>query len=178
MKRLFFTLFLAGLIACITCIAGTSDVYALSDQAIMDRLDELQRSAEKQQQEIRHLKQQLEEQKAAVKEATEVATKEAKEEVKLPGWVKRIKITGDVRTRYEGRYDLKSKGEELKDRNRGRLRARLYFDGKISDRLCQHKEFRPYPQLWRIQAKMAARLKIRRRKIQAEFPSHRHPVGS
>jgi len=143
MKRLFFTLFLAGLIA---CIAGTSDVYALSDQAIMDRLDELQMSVEKQQQEIRYLRQQLEEQKAAVEEAKEreaieiekAVAEKVKEEVKLPEWLKRIKITGDVRSRYEGRYNLKAKGEELKDRNRGRLRARLFFDGKISDEFTAH----------------------------------------
>ena len=143
MKRLFFTLFLGGLIA---CIAGTSDVYAISDQAIMDRLDALQMSVEKQQQEIKHLKQQLEEQKAAAEKAKEreaieiekAVAEKVKEEVKLPGWVKRIKITGDVRTRYEGRYNLKKAGEEQKDRNRGRLRARLFFDGKISDEFTAH----------------------------------------
>ncbi len=134
MRRLFFTLFLAGLIA---CVAATSDVYALSNQVIMDKLDELQRSVEKQQQEIRYLKQQLEEQKVAVTEATEVAVKEAKETV-LPGWVKRIKITGDVRTRYEGRFNLKKAGEEQENRNRGRLRARLFIDGKISDEFTAH----------------------------------------
>ncbi len=134
MKRFFLALFLVCLI---TGIAGTSNVYAISDQGIIDRLDELQRSVEKQQEEIGHLRQQLEEQKAEVKKATEVAAKEAKE-IKLPEWVKRIKITGDVRSRYEGRYGLKSAGEELKDRNRGRLRARLFFDGKISDEFTAH----------------------------------------
>ncbi len=146
MKRLFFTLFLAGLIACITCIAGTSDVYAISDQAVMDRLDELQRSVEKQQEEIRYLRQQLEEQKAAVEKAKEreaieiekAVAEKVKEEVKLPGWLKRIKIKGDVRTRYEGIYNRKESGEDKKDRNRGRLRARLFFDAKISDEFTAH----------------------------------------
>jgi hypothetical protein len=146
MKRLFFTLFLAGLIACITCIAGTSDVYAISEQDIIDRLEGLRKSVERQQEEIRYLRQQLEEQKAAVEKAKEreaieiekAVAEKVKEEVKLPGWLKRIKITGDVRTRYEGRYNLKKAGEEQKDRNRGRLRARLYFDGKISDEFTAH----------------------------------------
>lgn len=143
MKRVFLALFLAALI---TGITGTSDVYAISDQAIMDRLDELQRSVEKQQEEIRYLRQQLEEQKAAVEKAKEreaieiekAVAEKVKEEVKLPGWLKRIKIKGDVRTRYEGIWNRKDGGEKLKDRNRGRLRARLFFDAKISDEFTAH----------------------------------------
>jgi hypothetical protein len=141
MKRVFLALFLAGLIACIVCIAWTSNVYAISDQAIMDRLDALQMSVEKQQQEIKHLRQQLEEQKAAAEKAKEreaieiekAVAKKVKEEVKLPGWLKRIKIKGDVRTRYEGIFNRNDGGEKLSDRNKGRLRARLFFDAKISD---------------------------------------------
>ena len=143
MKRVFLALFLAALI---TGITGTSDVYAISDQAIMDRLDELQRSVEKQQQEIGHLRQQLEEQKAAAEKAKEreaieiekAVAKKVKEEVKLPGWLKRIKIKGDVRTRYEGIFNRKDGGEKLSDRNKGRLRARLFFDAKISDEFTAH----------------------------------------
>ena len=146
MKRLFFTLFLAGLIACITCIAGTSDVYAISEQDIIDRLEELRKSVEKQQEEIRYLRQQLEEQKAAVEKAKEreaieiekAVAKKVKEEVKLPGWLKRIKIKGDVRTRYEGIWNRKDGGKKLKDLNKGRLRARLFFDAKISDEFTAH----------------------------------------
>ena len=138
MKRFFLALFLVCLI---TGMAGTSDVYAISDQAIIDRLDELQRSVEKQQQEIGHLRQQLEEQKAAVEKAKEreaveiekAVAKKVKEETKLPGWVKRIKITGDVRTRYEGMFNRTVDGKDAKDRNKSRLRARLFFDAKISD---------------------------------------------
>jgi hypothetical protein len=146
MKRVFLALFLAGLIACIVCIAWTSNVYAISDQAIMDRLDALQMSVEKQQQEIKHLRQQLEEQKAAAEKAKEreaieiekAVAEKVKEEVKLPGWLNRIKIKGDVRTRYEGIFSRKDGGQELKDRNRGRLRARLFFDAKISDEFTAH----------------------------------------
>ena len=143
MKKIFFTLFLVSLIA---CIAGTSDVYAISEQDIIDRLEGLRQSVEKQQEEIMYLRQQLEEQKAAAEKAKEreaveiekAVAKKVKEETKLPGWVKRIKITGDVRTRYEGIFDRTAGDEKLKDRSRGRLRARLYFDGKISDEFTAH----------------------------------------
>ena len=143
MKNVFLALVLVGLI---TGIAGTSNVYAISEQDIIDRLEGLRKSVERQQEEIRYLRQQLEKQKAAVEKAKEreaveiekAVAEKVKEEVKLPGWLKRIKITGDVRTRYEGRWNLEAKGEELKDRNRGRLRARLFFDGKISDEFTAH----------------------------------------
>jgi len=138
MKKLFLSLLLVGII---TGITGTSIVYAISEQDITDRLERLRESVERQQEEIRYLKQQLEEQKAAAEEAKEreaveikkAVAQEVKEKIKLPGWVKRINISGDVRTRYEAIWNREEKDENLKDRNKGRLRARLFINTKVSD---------------------------------------------
>ncbi|MFN3534491.1 MAG: putative porin [Desulfatiglandales bacterium] len=116
------------------------------------RLKTLEEMVQRQQQEIQELKKKLQEQEdnltSQTQKAKEVAKTEAKEvaseEVKkvkewLPKWIRQTKVSGDLRLRYEGIHNREDgKGLERPDRDQFRLRARLFFDGNISDELSAH----------------------------------------
>ena len=135
----------------VLCFAtGPLRVYAMSEQEIIDRLEALTQMVAKQQEEIRHLKQQLEDQKAVAQEASKkegvgvdsVAVKESKEKKKSE-WTERVKLSGDLRLRYEGIYNREKREADgsttdLPNRDRYRIRARLFVDGKISDEIGAH----------------------------------------
>ncbi len=73
------------------------------------------------------------EQKAAAQEKQKEATQQSRTDAilaKLPTWLDRITIFGDARTRFEGFY-----ANNLKARNRFRLRARLGVSSRISDEI-------------------------------------------
>ena len=147
MKRLLSVLFLVGLIIGNT---GARNLHAMPDNELMNRLEELERSIQRQQEEIRYLKQLLEEQKAAAEKTKEKDVAEIKklvsEELKgkeAPEWIKRIKLGGDLRLRYEGIYNREkreadSSTTDLPTRDRYRIRARLFVDGKVSDEVKAH----------------------------------------
>ncbi|MBU0988539.1 MAG: putative porin, partial [Proteobacteria bacterium] len=140
MKR--FLLICLGLL-CFT--AYPLRIYAMSEQEIIDRLEALTRTVAQQQKEIRYLSQQLEQQKVIAQEARakevagieKVAAKETAEK-KKPEWTERVKLGGDLRLRYEGLYNREKREADgsttdLPTRDRYRIRARLFVDGKISD---------------------------------------------
>ena len=127
-----------------------------SNDEILKKLNELSNIIQSQQQEIESLKQQLENQgkeienvqetqKEEVKKEVEVATEEKAKQwsEKIPEWIKTTKVSGDLRLRYEGIYnreELRADGstQDLPTRDRFRIRARLFFDGKISDEISTH----------------------------------------
>jgi len=122
----------------------------MSEKEIIERLEALTQTVAKQQEEIRYLQQQLEAQKAAAeavsakKEAgsERVAAKEP-EEKKKPEWTEKVKLGGDLRLRYEGLYNREKREADgsttdLPTRDRYRIRARIFVDGKISDEVSAH----------------------------------------
>ncbi|RKY29482.1 MAG: hypothetical protein DRP79_00240 [Planctomycetota bacterium] len=60
------------------------------------------------------------------------AVEENAELFKSPKWLKGLKISGDLRLRYEGRF---YKRDEKRERNRGRFRLRVQLEKEISDEL-------------------------------------------
>lgn len=145
MKR--FLLIYLGLLC---FVPGPLRANAMSDQEIIDRLDALTQIVAQQQEEIQCLKQQLESQKSAVKEAgkkegagPERAAVEQPDKKKKTDWTERVKLSGDLRLRYEGIFNREQRQtdgstKDLPNRDRYRLRARLFVDGKISDEINAH----------------------------------------
>jgi hypothetical protein len=139
------------LIAC-----GTSAFAAMSNDELLKRLDELTIIIQKQQEEIQKLRKEMENQKSRIDEVKgtqkQEVQKAVKDEVKeaekswkdmVPGWVKRTKLSGDLRTRYEGIYDrtqqeIDGGHDDLANRDRFRIRARLYVDSEITDEIATH----------------------------------------
>ena len=129
---------------------------ATTTEDVLKRLDALNEIIQKQQGEIKKLKEVLQNQKQAIeegrqaqKEAIQKAVKEESAEAQetwkewIPKWVRKIKISGDLRLRYERLWDrgmLNQNGTEGKqdDRNRGRIRLRLYLDAPITDEIKTH----------------------------------------
>ncbi len=147
-----FTIIFAAFILCrpqISCAVQSND-------EILKKLNELSSIIQSQQKEIESLKRQLENQgkqienvqetqKEEVKKEVEVATEEKAKQwsEKIPEWIKTTKVSGDLRLRYEGifnREELQADGstKDLPTRDRYRIRARLFFDGKISDEVSTH----------------------------------------
>jgi len=128
----------------------------LSNEDISSRLEDLSSLIQMQQQEIERLKQELRQQKQSIQQAEEAQSEEVKKavtaEVKqqgkqwkdsIPDWIKSTKVSGDLRLRYEGIYNRDQQQtdgstKDLPNRDRYRIRARLYFDGKISDEISTH----------------------------------------
>ena len=114
--------------------------------AILNTLGELQATIEKQNVEIERLKNALHElserQDRAKEEQQNIiqanVKKEVEEQVKPLGWAKRLSLSGDLRFRYEARFNREKNGEDVEDRHRFRVRLRLYGDAKISDELAAH----------------------------------------
>ena len=123
---------------------------------ILKRLNDLSDIIQHQQKEIERLKQDLKNQRKSIEKGQEVQKEEIKKAAKaetkeaekswrdsLPKWTERIKISADLRLRYERIWDrgmLNDDGSEGKQeaRDRGRIRARIFLDGKITDELNTH----------------------------------------
>ena len=129
---------------------------AVTNDELLKRLNDLSTTIQQQQQEIERLKQELkkhgesidkakEGQKEEIKKAVKAETKEAEKSWRdsLPKWIQKIKISGDLRLRYERLWDrgmLNKDGTPAKqdDRDRGRIRVRLYVDAPITDEIKTH----------------------------------------
>ena len=129
---------------------------AMSNEDMMNKLDELSTIIQKQQQEIEMLKQELKNQKESIDQVKETQkdeiTKTVKAETeekskewseKIPKWIKDTKVSGDLRLRYEGIYNREERQtdgsvKDLPTRDRFRIRARLFFDSNISDEVSTH----------------------------------------
>jgi putative porin len=129
---------------------------AISNEALLKKLNELGEIIQKQQQQIEQLRQELKNQKKSIhkvresqdekiKTAVKAETKEAEKTWRewIPKWTERIKISGDLRLRYESIYNREQRqadlsAEDVPTRHRYRIRARLFVDGKISDELFTH----------------------------------------
>jgi hypothetical protein len=126
---------------------------AMSNEDMLNKLNELSTIIQKQQQEIEMLRQELKHQKESInkvketqkKELTKTVKTETKEKSeqwseKLPKWIKDTKVSGDLRLRYEGIYNSEEEQADrslknLPTRDRFRIRARLFFDSNISDEI-------------------------------------------
>ncbi|MCD6293675.1 MAG: putative porin [Deltaproteobacteria bacterium] len=129
---------------------------AVSNDAFLKRLNDLSATIQQQQNEIERLKQELESQKKSIEKGQAVQKEEIKKAVKaetaeaekfrrdsLPKWTRKIKLSGDLRLRYERLWDrkmLNKNGTPGKQdaRDRGRIRARLYLDAPITDEIKTH----------------------------------------
>ena len=126
---------------------------AMSNEDMLNKLNELSIIIQKQQQEIEMLRQELKNQKESINKVKETQkeemaktvkaeTKEKAEEwsEKIPKWIKDTKVSGDLRLRYEGIYGREEEQtdgslKDLPNRDRFRIRARLFFDSNISDEI-------------------------------------------
>lgn len=129
---------------------------AVSNDELFKRLNDLSTTIQKQQQEIERLKLELQDQRQSIEKEQAVQKEEIKKAVKvetaeaekswrdsLPKWTRNIKISGDLRLRYERLWDrgmLNKDGTEGKQdaRDRGRIRVRLYLDAPITDEIKTH----------------------------------------
>jgi Putative porin len=126
---------------------------AMSNEDMLNKLNELSTIIQKQQQQIEMLKQELRNQKESINQVKETQkeeiTKSVKAETKatsegwsekIPEWIRNTKVSGDLRLRYEGIYNREEEQTDgsLKDipnRDLFRIRARLFFDSNISDEI-------------------------------------------
>lgn len=120
------------------------------------RLNELSDVIEQQQREIERLKQQLQDQQESIDEVREAERETIEETVEarmsekektwsewVPEWVRKTKVSGDLRLRYEGIYNREQRQidgstEDLPTRDRYRIRARLFFDSQVTDDISTH----------------------------------------
>ncbi|MBW2708385.1 MAG: putative porin [Deltaproteobacteria bacterium] len=123
---------------------------------VLKRLNDLSDIIQQQQQEIESLKLELKSQRKSIEKGQEVQKEEIKKAVKvetaesakswhdsLPKWTRKIKVSGDLRLRYERLWDrgmLNEDGTPGKQdaRDRGRIRVRLYLDAPITDEIKTH----------------------------------------
>ncbi len=135
----------------IVILFPTVSVASNVNEELLKRIEALQETIIKQQKEIEELKRIVREQGQKTEKAKEDQEKLAKESKDLvtksekslkdwiPNWIKRTKVGGDLRLRYEGLHDLtNSLGMELPNRDQFRIRARLFFEGNINDELATH----------------------------------------
>ncbi len=113
--------------------------------SVLDRIEQLQSTVQRQQEEIERLKQQLQDygenqqkERAAQEQQIQQVKSEIQESIKPLEWAKKLKISGDLRLRYEGMYARESKGKDIDDRNRFRIRLRLYGDSDLTDEIAVH----------------------------------------
>ena len=129
---------------------------AATTEDVLKRLNDLSDIIQQQQKEIERLKQELKDQGKSIEKGKEVQKEEIKKAVKaetkeaekswrdsLPKWTERIKISADLRLRYERIWDrhmLTQDGADAKQeaRDRGRIRARIFLDGRITDEINAH----------------------------------------
>ena len=128
----------------------------MSNEDMLNKLNELGTIIQKQQQEIEMLKQELKNQKESINQVKETQKEEITKSVKtetqekskewsekIPKWIKDTKVSGDLRLRYEGIYNREERQtdgsiKDLPTRDRFRIRARLFFDSNISDEVSTH----------------------------------------
>ena len=129
---------------------------ATNNEELIRRLDSLSAIIQQQQQEINKLKQEIQDQKKFNHEVQKKQSEEIQKAVKaenrelekqfsdlIPKWTERIKLSGDLRLRYEKLFNrdaFRKHGSRTSTpgRDRYRVRARLFVDGKISDELSAH----------------------------------------
>lgn len=147
--RLFFGVFI---ILLLSAGPGSAMDTSKEKEELIQRLKTLEEMVLKQQQEIQELRKKLVEQEQGHKVAIEktkeevktYAEKAATEESKklrdwVPKWIRQAKLSGDLRLRYEGIHKWENaKGQEMPNRDQFRMRARVFFDGTISDELSAH----------------------------------------
>lgn len=137
-------------------ISWCQPVFSATTEDVMKRLDDLTEIIQKQQEEIKRLKNELQNQKQSIENGQAVQKEEIQKAVKVetakteqtwkdwvPKWVRKIKISGDLRLRYERLWDrgmLNENGTPGKQdpRDRGRIRLRLYLDAPITDEIKTH----------------------------------------
>lgn len=124
------------LVVVLVAVSGTGYVYA--DAATDARIEKLEIALMQLQTELQELK--------ADKKAVESVSKEQIETVVIkvledkgtvgtvPGWLNKIKFSGDFRYRYET-IDNVQNGDWVKGQTRNRIRARLGLDVEINDEL-------------------------------------------
>jgi len=123
---------------------------------LLKRLENLGAVIQEQQKEIERLKQELMNQRESIEKGQAVQKEEIQKAVKaetkeaekswrewVPKWVQKIKISGDLRLRYERLWDrgmLNQDGAPAKQdpRDRGRVRVRLYLDAPVTDEIDTH----------------------------------------
>ncbi len=128
----------------------------VDNEEVLKRLDELTATIENQQKEIESLKKALREQQQLATRAEADQKQETPSAVKpdtqkqagswrdqLPEWTRKIRLSGDLRLRYERLWDrgmLNPDGTlgKQEDRDRGRIRLRLYLDSDITDEISAH----------------------------------------
>lgn len=144
---------IAGIITVVFFLSVQGAWAAPTSEELLQRLNDLSDLIQKQQQEIEKLRQELQQQKKSMDAAQEVQKKELEKAVKaevkaqektwsdyVPKWVKQTKLSGDLRLRYEGTFNMdkmetNGSKSDVPDRNQYRLRARLFVDSKISEEI-------------------------------------------
>ncbi len=129
---------------------------AVDNEELLKKLNNLTSTLQKQQQEIENLKRALREQQKSTEQVGEAQKKMIETAVKtetektekswtarLPKWTRKIKLSGDLRLRYERLWDremLNANGTPGKQdpRDRGRIRVRLFLDAPITDEISTH----------------------------------------
>ena len=119
---------------------------ARAETPVEKRLRVLEEQLQQAQDEIKRLRQQVEQQKAIGQatqkqveqntEETKTAATEAKKFASIPDWLNHITPFGDVRTRFEGFYHQPAmEGQDVTANQRERIRARLGVRFALSDEL-------------------------------------------
>ena len=152
MKRIWTILMVTGM----TLFLMETASEAVTNEELLKRLNDLSSTIQAQQQEIERLKQALKKQGETVDRSREIQKEEIKKAVKVetaetekswqdsfPQWIRKIKLSGDLRLRYERLWDrgmLNEDGTPGKQdpRDRGRIRVRLYLDAPITDEIKTH----------------------------------------
>lgn len=129
---------------------------ATTTEEMLKQLEHLSAVVRDQQKEIERLKQELMDQRKTIhdvqkvrkEEIQKVARANAQEAAKswrdsLPQWTRKIKISGDLRLRYERLWDRRMLNTDCTPakqdaRDRGRIRVRLYLDAPITDEIGAH----------------------------------------
>ena len=145
-----------SIVAVIFVVWSQSAFSAMSNEQLLQRLNDLSTIIQKQQQEIERLRQELQNQQKSINQVQETQQHEIRKAVKsevqeqekglkkwVPEWVKNTKLSGDLRLRYEGIYDRDRQlpdgsWEDIQNRERYRLRARLFVDSLITDEISTH----------------------------------------
>jgi len=133
-------------IVVLVCVALAEVLAPVSGWAAMtaeQRIRALEDSIRRQQQEIRDLRREINEQKASqtltkqqAQKADEKATALETAAKTIPKWIEKLSLFGDIRIRYEGFFNQPGEmGESIGARNRERYRARIGATFRYSDEL-------------------------------------------
>ncbi|HJQ83931.1 MAG TPA: putative porin [Candidatus Binatia bacterium] len=117
---------------------------AFAESASERRLRLLEETLQRTQDEVKELRRQLDQQRAATQEtqkkvdeasiSAKTASADAKKATSLPDWLAKTTVFGDVRYRHEGFYHQPHvKGQVVTARNRDRVRARLGVKVALTD---------------------------------------------